>query len=153
MEFTELEKNLGHSFTNKDLLGRALTRKTSASERKQNPLFSEDCEHQEVFRTLGDAVLQLILVDKNFKLGYETREKITNKKIELVRKETLAEISGEMEVGSHILFGMGEQRQQADKQPKVLAETLEAIIAAIFLDVGYDKSKEIIFKWFERFIV
>lgn len=152
MEATELEKKIGHSFTNKALLGRALTRKTYASEKKQNLLSSEDCEDQEVFRTLGDAVLKLILMDKFYELGYETREKMTNKNSDLGRKETLAKISDEIGVGSHILLGTGEIRQQADKQPKVLAETLEAITAAIFLDVGYEKSKEIIFKWFEHYI-
>lgn len=149
METTELEKKLGHSFINKNLLKRALIRRAYALERKQK--FSEDCEDQEVFCIVGDAVLQLILIDKLFELGYETREKMTTKKIELVRKETLATISNEMGVGSHILLGIGEKKLQAETQPRVLAETQEALIGAIFLDVGYERSKKIILKWFDRF--
>ncbi len=146
MDLIKLQNSLGHTFNKPKLLERALTRKAHALEQQEQGRSMED---QETFRTLGDAVLHLVLMHKFYELGYDTREKMTNKNSELGREESLAKISTELGVGPNIQLGTGEKRQNADKEPKVLAETLEAIIAAIFLDTKYDESKEIIIKWFD----
>ncbi len=144
-----IEKNLGYSFNNKDLLNRALTRKAFALEQRQK---NQACEDQEVFRVLGDAVLKAILVDLLIKAGLKTREEITNRKKDLEREEALARIGQKLSIGPFIKLGVGERKQQADKEPKVLAETLEALIGAIYLDAGYDKTKDVIAKWFADLI-
>jgi len=143
-----IEKNLGYSFADKNLLNRALTRKAYALEQKQR---NQDCEDQEVFRTLGDAILKAVLVDLLIKSGCKTRDEITNKKIRLEREEGLANISQDLGIGPFIKLGAGEEKKRANEEPKVLAETLEALIAAIYLDGGYGASKGVITKWFKSF--
>ncbi|MFZ3059982.1 MAG: ribonuclease III domain-containing protein [Candidatus Methanoperedens sp.] len=140
-----IEEALGYTFSNKSLLERALTRKAYANELKQQNI---ECEDQEIYRTLGDAVLKTVLVDRLIESGYKTREDITNRKMELESEEGLAKISRELEIGSSIRLGIGEKKQKANEKQYVLAETLEAVIGAIFLDGGYDASKDTIIKWF-----
>ena len=143
-----IEKILGYSFSDKNFLNRALTRKACALEQKQR---NQRCEDQELFRTLGDAVLKAVLVDLLIKSGCKTRDEITSKKQELERKESLARISQDLGIGHFIKLGAGEKKQKANEEPYVLAETLEALIGAIYLDGGYDASKDVITKWFKNF--
>ena len=148
MDTMTLEEKVGYSFDDKHLLNRALTRKAYALEQKQR---NRDCEDQEVFRTLGDAVLKVVLVDLLLKSGCKTRDEITRKKEGLESKNPLAKIGQNLGIGRSIILGVGEAKQEASKEPYVLAETLEALIGAIYLDGGYNTSKDVITKWFERF--
>ncbi|MBU3965849.1 MAG: dsRNA-specific ribonuclease [Euryarchaeota archaeon] len=140
-----IEETLGYSFKNAAYLDRALTRKAYANEQKQQ---HKDCEDQEIYRTLGDAVLKLVLVDLLIRSGCDTRDDITLKKKDLEREEKLAEFGRNLGIGQAIKLGVGEKKQRASEEPKVLAETLEAIIAAIYLDGGFESAKETISKWF-----
>ncbi len=140
-----LEDKLGYPFKNDYFLNRALTRKAYANEQKQQ---NHECEDQEIYRTLGDAVIKLALVDLLIKSGCDTREGITLKKKELEREEKLAEIGRTLEIGPAIKLGTGEKKQKANEEPKVLAETFEALIAGIYYDGGYDAAKGIISKLF-----
>lgn len=81
--------------------------------------------------------------------GSKTREDITNRKKDLERETMLAKLAAQFNVGDFVKLGVGERRQRAEKEPKVLAETLEALVGAIYLDGGYDVSKEVITKWFK----
>jgi dsRNA-specific ribonuclease len=143
----KMERILGYSFLNKDLLNRALTRKAYALEQKQR---NEPCEDQEIFRTLGDAILKAILVDLLIQSGCKTRDGITRKKAKLEREEGLTRISRELGIGPFIELGIGEKKQEAHDEPKVLAETLEAIVGSIYLDGGFDVSHQTVRKWFKR---
>jgi len=143
------EKDITYFFLNKDLLHRALTRRAYALEQKQK---NEDCEDQEILRVLGDAVLRSILVDLLIKSGCSSREEITTKKQRLEREEMLAKIARKLAIGQFIKLGIGEKKQKAEKEPKVLAETLEAVIGAIYFDGGYDKTKEVISQWFKTYL-
>ncbi len=136
-----IEDALGYTFSNKNLLKRALTRKAYANEHREE-------EDQEIFRTLGDAVLKTAIVDRLIASGCKTREDITNRKMELESQEGLAKISRNLGVGDSIKLGAGEIRQKANEKQYVLAETLEALIGAIYLDGGYDACKEMIISWF-----
>ncbi len=140
-----IEDALGYTFSDKNLLNRALTRKAYANEQKQQ---NKDIEDQEIFRTLGDAVLKTILVDLLIKSGCKTREEITNRKMELESVEGLARIGRELGIGVYIKLGQGEMKQKANEKQYVLAETLEALIGAIYLDGGFEASRETIIKWF-----
>ncbi len=144
-----IEENLDYPFSDKSLLNRALTRKAYALEQRQ---INQGCEDQEVLRTLGDAVLKTILVDLLIKSGCRTREEITTKKKGLEREEMLANIGSGLKIGSSIRLGIGEKKQKAAEEPKVLAETLEAIIGAIYLDGGYNISRDTITKWFTPYL-
>ena len=138
---TTIEENIGYSFSDKNNLNRALRRKAYALEQRQR---EHACEDQEIFRTLGDAVLKAVLVDLLIQSGCKTREEITRKKIELEREESLAKIGRELDIGNSIMLGIGEKKQRANEEPYVLAETFEALIGAIYLDGGYDTLKKII---------
>lgn len=118
-----IEDKLGYTFSNKKLLNRALTRKAYANEQKQ---LNKDIEDQEIFRTLGDAVLKTVLVDLLIASGCKTREEITNRKMELESEEGLAKISRELGIAPFIKMGIGETKQKANEKQSVLAETLEA---------------------------
>ncbi|MEA1944456.1 MAG: ribonuclease III domain-containing protein [Euryarchaeota archaeon] len=146
MDTTTLEKKVGYSFADKDLLNRALTRKAYALEQKQQ---NQDCEDQEVFRTLGDAILKAVLVDLLIKSGCKTRDEITRRKEGLESKNPLAKIGQTLGIRPFIKLGVGERKQKADEEPYVLAETLEALIGAIYRDGGYSASEGVITEWFK----
>ncbi len=146
VETMSIEETLGYSFKNAAYLERALTRKAYANEQKQQ---HKDCDDQEIYRTLGDSVLKLALVDMLIKSGCDTRDDITLMKKDLEREEKLAEFGRNFGIGHAIKLGIGEKKQRAEAEPKVLAETLEAIIAAIYYDGGFEAAKETIGKWYK----
>ena len=141
-----LEEKLGYIFKDKNLLDRALTRKAYALEQKQQNIY---CEDQEIYRTLGDAVLKAVLIDLLIKNGVSSRGEITNRKKSLEREEELARISDRLGMGSYMKFGNGEIKQRADKEPYVLAESFEALIGAIYLDGGFESCWKIIKELFD----
>lgn len=143
---SEIEVCLDYTFNNPVLLERALTRRAFANEQGQRGITSVD---QEIFCTLGDAVLKTVLIDLLIKNGVSTPDMITRRKIEMEREENLAAIGRKIQIGPYIRLGKGEAMQNAGEQPYVLAETLEAIIGAIFLDGGYSSAEERIKEWFK----
>ncbi len=145
IDIMTIEETLGYSFKNAAYLDRALTRKAYANEQKQQ---NKDCEDQEIYRTLGDAVLKLVLVDLLIRSGCDTRDDITLRKKELEREEKLAQMGRSLGIGQYIKLGIGETKQKANEEPKVIAETLEAVIAAIYRDGGFEAAKETIGKWY-----
>jgi ribonuclease III len=144
-----IEDLLGYVFYDKDTLNRALTRKAYANEKKQRNC---PCPDQEIFSTLGDAVLKAVLVDLLIRAGCSTPDEITQKKKELEREEILSRIAGDLGIGSFIHLGAGEEKHHADRQPYVLAETLEALIGAIFIDGGYEAAEQRIKRWFDPYL-
>lgn len=142
------EKRLGYTFKNKNLLIRALTRKAFALEQKQQ---GRECEDQEVYRILGDAVLKAILVEMLIEQGYNSRDAITKKKIDLENRENLGRKLQEIQLVPFIRFGLGEKKEDISKQLSVLGETFEALIAAIHVDGGsYEKTKKLVLKLFNK---
>ena len=146
---SELESRIGYHFSDSSYLVRAVTRKAYSNEQRQRGLIFPD---QEIYSTLGDAVLKLVLTDRLIGKGLGNPEEITRAKEGLERKETLAQIGRALMIGPVILLGKGEQKQLAGDQPYVLAETLEAIIGAIYLDGGYLKAAITIQSWFDSIL-
>ncbi|HTY14783.1 MAG TPA: ribonuclease III domain-containing protein [Methanoregulaceae archaeon] len=145
----QLEEKIGYRFSDNSLLARALTRKAYANEQRQR---NAPCEDQEVFCTLGDAVLKTVLIDLLIKSGACTPDLVTQRKKELEREENLASLGKFIGIGASIRLGKGEVRQNAGEQPYVLAETMEAIIGAIFLDGGYCCAENRVREWFGTLI-
>jgi ribonuclease-3 len=139
------EEKIGYSFRDKALCVRALTRKAFSKEKKDH---GETIEDQEIYRTLGDAVLKAVLVDYLIKGGARTRDEITKKKIELEQKGALCEVARRIRIAGDIRTNNGEQKQKAEEQPYVLAETLEAILGAIYLDGGYCTAMDCVLRWY-----
>lgn len=138
----DLEKRIGYVFHDKNHLKRALTHKSRSNEE------GHDCEDQDPFRTLGDAVLKAILCDWLFHQGFNTKGEITTIKSEAEKRKFLAELGKQLGLSVAILPGKGAEQQKHQEQPNVIAETLEAIIAAIYLDRGYDVTKYVVSGWY-----
>ena len=134
-----LEKSIHHKFHNPALLTQALTLGGYANE---NP----GTQPQEVLCTLGDAVLKAIIVEKLMQ-KYDDAGDITEKKKDIESRDNLADVAGDFQVGDFLIMGKGEIKQKANKQDDVLAETVEAIIGAIFLDAGYEQCKKVVLGW------
>ncbi len=143
IDVEKLENKLGYYFKNKRLLIRALTRK-DAIEKNQVP---HDFRHQEIFSTLGDAILKAVLVHQLIDSGCDTAKKITDNKKEIENRDILASIGQELTIGDFMLMSNGEEIERANEKPRPLAETLEAIIGAIYLDSDFETSMEVIKKW------
>ncbi len=145
MNFEELEKNLGFKFKNTNLLKEALTHRSYLNEFKKQKIQSN-----ERLEFLGDAVLSFIVSSwlfKSFPLSHEG--KLTNLRSNLVKTTSLAKIAQKLKIGNYLLLSKGEKGAQGQKNPTLLANTLEAIIGAIFLDQGLEPLKIFIHKNFK----
>jgi ribonuclease-3 len=124
-----LEKKLQYTFTNKDLLQTALTHKTYAFEADQ-PI-----EYNERLEFLGDSILNFIVAKELYKLNTQfTEGELTRRRAQLVNNKLLAKKAVSLNIGSHLILGKGASLQNVEKNRKNLANTLEAIIGAIYID-------------------
>lgn len=125
----ELEKVLGYSFQNKELLIQALTHPSFA--------FENNVPSNERLEFLGDAVLSLVAAERLYKLFPEASEGLlTRRRAEIVQGTNLTALSQKMGLGKYLFLGKGEKKQGGHRTPSNLANVLEAIIGAIYLDSG-----------------
>lgn len=133
-----LEAQLSYFFFDKQLLKQALTTKAHALEQQQQ---GQPCEDQQAYSVLGDAVLKAVLIELLMRMGYQAKGDITEAKKSLESKEILAQIAADIGVADVIKLGAGERQQQAEKNSRILAETLEALIGAIYFDGGFQATR------------
>ena len=142
-----LEKLIGYKFRNKNLLLEALTHPSYRHEINPN---GEDNQRLEY---LGDAVLGLITADNLYhEYLNESEGKLSSIRSWYTKDETLFEIAKEIDLGSYILFGKGELINNGSKKLSNLADCLEAIIGASWLDGGLKASQKIIKKLYSTSI-
>ncbi len=132
-----LEKTLGYTFADPALLQRALTRPAYAREQG----LPED-RHQEALATLGDAVIDLIVIQSIMERGVSKKGEITAEKMMVVSLLPLNEIGKALRLQEYTQFGKGEAKQEIWKYSDALTETLEAVIGAIYLDSGMISTAE-----------
>lgn len=139
----ELEKRLGYTFQRKGLLREALTHKSFYHEnREQSPSYNERLEF------LGDSVIGLIVVEYLFRLERNYSESTLAKmKSYLVSEPVLADIALSISLSSCLLLGKGEDATGGRQKKSILADALEAVIGAVYLDGGYEKTREIVLKF------
>lgn len=131
-----LQKALRVKFKNKSLLMRAVTHRSYVNESGRTVKNNERLEY------LGDSVLGLVVNEYLFKVFEEYREgKLAKIKSAVVSEATLAKIAEEMSLGGYILMGKGEEHSGGRERPSILANTLEAIIGALYLDSGLKMSR------------
>ena len=146
--FEILENNLGYKFRDSSYLENALTHSSYSNEYKAKGLVLPSNERLEF---LGDAVLEVVISEylfDNFKSYAEG--KLTRIRQQLVCEKTLAGIAKKINLGDYIHLGRGEEND-CRTRPKVLADTLEAILAALFIDCrsnGSNRYKEVIIDLF-----
>lgn len=122
------------------LLTEALTHRSYINELK-----SSDIKHNERLEFIGDAVLELVVTDFLFKKYPEHTEGVlTSYRAALVKTESLAEEARRLKIGEYILMSKGEEQTGGRDRTYILANTVEAIIGALYLSKGYDACKSFI---------
>ena len=127
-----------HVFSDDGLLRQALTHR-SAGQR-----------HNERLEFLGDALVNLFVADALFTRWPKADEGVlTRARAELVRESALATVARTLGVGERLLLGPGELKSGGHRRDSILADALEALVAAIYLDAGYAVCRDTVLQWFE----
>ncbi len=137
----ELETVLGHGFANPEVLVRALTHRSLANEQALESGFdaADGAGDNERLEFLGDAVLGLVVAEALFKLHPEWHEgELTRVRAQLVSRQHMAEVASAIGLGSHLRLSRGEDRGGLRRKNTVLSNTMEAVLAALFLDGGLE---------------
>lgn len=141
----QLESVIGHTFTHRDLLVESVTHRSYLNE---HPDFHVN--HNERMEFLGDAVLELVVTEFLYKSFDIDEGKLTNLRAALVNAKILAEISNEIGFEDYLFLSKGEQKDAGSKaRMYILANAIEAIIGAIYLDAGFEAASAFI----HRFII
>ena len=124
-----MQKRLEHEFSNPRLLQQALTHRS----------FSAD--HNERVEFLGDSVLNLAVAGLLYERLSELPEgDLSRVRANLVKQETLHQLAVQLGLPQLIRLGEGEAKSGGQKRPSILADALEAVIGAVYLDAGFDKA-------------
>lgn len=139
-ELKELEKRIGYHFQNPELLEKALSHSSYANEHKMNRI---ECNERLEF--LGDAVLELVSSEHLFAQFPQMPEgELTRLRASLVCEPTLAFCAREIELGSFLRLGKGEEMTGGRHRDSVTSDALESVIGAVYLDGGFANAKEFI---------
>lgn len=136
---SELEQRIGYTFQKKDLLQQALTHRSYLNE---NPSWGLD--HNERLEFLGDAVLELVVTENLFSSFPNPEGEMTNWRAALVNANMLAQISLNIDLNKYLLLSRGEAKDTGRARQYILANAMEALIGAIYLDKGYAAAKKFI---------
>ncbi len=140
MDFLEFEKKAGINFKNKELLKQAFTHRSYLNEVRNFKI-----QHNERLEFLGDAVLELAVTEYLFnRFPEKTEGELTSYRAALVNALTCAKVAIELGVNNFLLLSKGEAKDVGRARQYILANTLEAIIGAIYLDQGYEFAKKFI---------
>lgn len=137
----EAEKKIGVNFSQGSFLEEALTHRSYLNENR-----SLKIAHNERLEFLGDAVLELVVTEYLFKNFSNPEGDLTNWRASLVNGEHLATIAKSLGIEDYILMSKGEKKDTGKARMYILANAMEAIIGAIYLDRGYQEAKEFINK-------
>jgi ribonuclease-3 len=145
-DYEEIQARLGVRFTNLAILETALIHSSFVNETADRTI-----SHNERLEFLGDAVLGLWIAERLFRdFPDEPEGTLTRYRSLLVRRETLAFIADELQLGDALYLGRGEIRSGGRRKPANLSRALEAVIAAVYLDRGYDITGQVIDRLFDR---
>jgi len=139
--YEKLEKQLGLEFKDKNLLDLAFVHKSFMNE------YRDKNESNERLEFLGDAVLELAVTEFLYKTyPHKAEGDLTNWRSAVVKGKNLAQIANELSLGTYLYLSRGEEKSGGRKKNYILANTLEALIGAIYLDQGYKIIHDFIFK-------
>ena len=141
---SSLEKNIGYKFQNKDLLLQALTHRSYLNE---NPNWHLD--QNERLEFLGDAVLELVVTEYLYKNFPNPEGEMTNWRAALVNAVMLSQITKEFGLNDFMLLSRGEAKDTGRARQYILANAIEALIGAVYLDGGYEPAA----KFIEKFVL
>jgi len=136
----DLESAIGYRFRDITLLQNALTHSSYANERWHNSLMSN-----ERLEFLGDSVLGMVVAEYLYRTFPDRPEgELTRMRADMVCETSLAEVAQQLRLGEHLLLGHGEERFGGRNRASILADAVESVIAAAFLDGGMEAAKGII---------
>lgn len=132
-ELAALQKRLNHAFASPKLLERALTHRSFTS------------DHNERLEFLGDSVLNLAISGLLFeKLSQLPEGDLSRVRANLVKQDTLFQIASGLGISGCLRLGDGEKRSGGHKRPSILADALEAVIGAVYLDAGFEVAASLV---------
>ncbi len=141
-DVNELERRLGHGFTDSTLLARALSHRSWVAE-------SDDDHSNERLEFLGDAVLGWVVADIAFRQFVELPEgDLTDLRKSVVNATALAEVASELRLGDHLLLGKGEDAAGGREKVSIMSDAMEAVLGAVYLDAGADAAYRVIARLF-----
>jgi len=136
----EFQQRLGHTFADGDLLRQALTHASFGHEKRQRLPDNQRLEFQ------GDAVLQLAVTTELYhRFPQMTEGQLTKLRAQLVNKNHLQAVAREIDLGEHLILGRGEEKQGRERG-SILADAMEAVIGAVFIDGGWEPARTIILR-------
>lgn len=136
----DLEENIGYKFRNITLLQNALTHSSYANEHWHDSLMSN-----ERLEFLGDSVLGMVVAEYLYITFPDRPEgELTRMRADMVCEQALAIVAERLSLGEHLLLGHGEEQGGGRNRPSILADAVESVIAACFLDGGMDAAKQFI---------
>ncbi len=139
-----VEQRLGIRFRDPNLLDCAFIHRSFLNELLDDNLALVDNERLEF---LGDTVLSYLVSERLYHLFPEMQEgDLTNMRSALVRRETLARLANELYLGDHLKLGHGEEESGGRTRPATLCAVFEALIGAVYLDLGTETTKDVIFR-------
>lgn len=142
-DYSGLEKKIGIKFKNRELLKLAFTHKSYVNEHRE-----EGTKNNERLEFLGDAVLELVVTNHIFEKCPDKPEgELTSFRSALVKGKHLAEVAKELNLGKYLFLSHGEEKSGGREKNYILANTVEAVIGAVYLDKNYDAAEKIINKF------
>lgn len=135
-----LEEKLGYTFHDRRLLQNALTHSSYANENR-----ASGCTSNERLEFLGDSVLGMVTAGRLYRLYPDMPEgKLSRLRAELVCEQSLHAVAVELGLGDYMQLGHGETRSGGRERPSILADAVEAVIAAMYLDGGLEPAQRFI---------
>lgn len=134
MDYSDFEKNIGYVFSNQSILLEALTHSTYAYEHPE-----EGIKENERLEFLGDSVLGLTVSEKLFRVTPPLPEgKMSRMRAQIVREDTLVRMANDIELAKYLRLGKGEETTGGRKKASNLADAVEAVFGAVYLDGGFE---------------
>lgn len=144
-DLTKLEEILGYKFTNENLLLQAVTHSSYANE-----VLGDAAKDNERLEFLGDAVLDMVVSNVLFKIERDKAEgELTKLRASVVCEKSLAKISKALGFNNYILLGKGEEQNGGRSRDSIVADCVEAIIGAIYVDSGFSAASKVVLSLFE----
>ncbi|MBA4421676.1 MAG: ribonuclease III [Syntrophus sp. (in: bacteria)] len=144
----ELEAYIGYRFEDRGLLDNALTHRSFVNENNALP-----CQDNERLEFLGDAVLELTVSDMLMKKFPDLAEgELSKLRASVVNEQPLAKLARSFRIGEFLLLGRGEESSGGRTKPSLLANAFESVVAAMYLDGGFDRTAAFIGRLFEPLI-
>lgn len=144
LSIAEFQQRLGYEFVNQALLEEALIHPSCKRHDRGNSKTNQRLEF------LGDAVLQLAVTEKLFALLPDADEgEMTKLRSRLVSRESMARVATEIDLGSALFLGAGEERNQGRTRESNLADAMEAVLGAVHLDAGWETARALVLRLLE----